>query len=155
MDKLTTGDKLVLGGGIVYLIAMFLEWFKYEELGISVTASGWDYFLGGWIPLVLIAVMVAHIGVTTFTDTDVPQLPLPWNQVHRGVGVAAAVIVLLRLIVPSDECAGGFCVDLDRKFGIFVAVIAAICVAAGGSMKLKEDDAAPPATGGDTGSAPF
>ena len=64
------------------------------------------------------------------------------------------MIVVGRLLVPSDECAGGFCIDLDRKFGIFVAVIAAICVAAGGSMKLKEDDTAPPAAG-DTGSAPF
>jgi len=90
----------------------------------------------------------------TFSDTEVPELPLPWNQVHRGVGVAAAVIVLLRLIVPSDECAGGFCVDLDRKFGIFVALIAAIVVAAGGFQKGNEPEATPSA-GGDTGSAPF
>ena len=151
LSKLTTSDKLILGGGIVYLIAMFMPWWGLE----GGAHNGWDFFLGGWLPLILIAVLVAHVAITRFSpDTSLPDLPIPWSQAYLVAGVAAAVIVVLRLLIPADECALGFCVDLDRKFGLFVAVIAAICVAAGSSMKLKEDDGLPPA-GGNTGSAPF
>lgn len=156
MDKLTTSDKLILGGGIAYLIAMFLPWWGIDTGFGDYANNGWDYFLGGWLPLVLIAIMAVHVAVTRFSpDTKIPDLPVPWSQGYLIAGVVAAVVVVGRLIVPSDECAGGFCVDLDRKFGIIVAVIAAICVAAGASMKLKEDDGAPPAAGGGSGSAPF
>ena len=152
MDKLTTSDKLILGGGIVYLIAMFLPWW-----GITIpfagdfANNGWDYFLGGWLPLILIAILAAHVAVTRFSpDTTIPDLPIPWSQGYLAAGIAAAVIVVLRLIIPADEAG----VDLDRKFGLFIAVIAAVCVAVGSSMKLKEDEAGPSAAG-DTGSAPF
>jgi hypothetical protein len=155
VDKLTTSDRLILGGGIFFLISMFLPWWGIDTQFGDFANNGWDYFLGGWLPLILIAFMAGHVAVTRFSpDTKIPDLPVPWSQGYLIAGVVAAVIVVLRLLVPSDECAGGFCVDLDRKFGIIVAVIAAICVAAGGSMKLKEDEP-PAAASGDTGSAPF
>jgi hypothetical protein len=151
VDKLSTGDKLIMGGGIAYLICMFLPWYGIDGAGSN---SGWDYFLGGIIPLILIGVMVAHVGVTTFTDTEVPEIPVPWNQVHRGLGVTAAVIVLLRLIIGSDvevPFVGDY--SLDRQFGLFLALISAVVVAAGGFT--REDTAGPAPSGGDTGSAPF
>jgi len=151
VDNLTTSDKLILGGGIVYLIAMFMPWWGLE----GGSNNGWDYFLGGWVPLILIAVLAAHVAVTRFSpDTKIPDLPIPWSQGYLVAGVAAAVIVVLRLLIKADECALGFCVDLDRKFGLFIAVIAAICVAAGSVIKGREDDAGT-VPGGDTGTAPF
>ena len=161
MDKLTTSDRLIFIGGIVYLIAMFLPWYGIDEntgfANISYNNNGWDYFLGGWLPFILIAILAAHVAVTRFSpDTNIPDLPIPWSQGYLVAGVVAAVIVILRLLIGSDDVAGfDTGVDLDRKFGLFIAVIAAVCVAAGSSMKSKEDDALPPPAGGDTGSAPF
>jgi hypothetical protein len=156
VDKLTTSDKLILIGGGIYFIAMFLPWWGIDTGFGDYANSGWDYFLGGWLPLVLIAIMAVHVALTRFSpDTKIPDLPVPWGQGYLIAGVVAAVIVVLRLLVPAEECAGGFCVDLDRKFGILIAVIAAICVAVGGSMKLKEDEPGAAMGGGDTGSAPF
>jgi hypothetical protein len=153
VDKLTTSDRLIFIGGIVYLIAMFMPWW-----GLSGGSNnGWDYFLGGWVPLILIAVLAAHVGLTRFSpDTKIPDLPIPWSTGYLVAGIVAAVIVVLRLIIPADECALGFCIDLERKFGLFVAVIAAVCVAVGSFLKSQEDDLGPAAAGGgDTGSAPF
>jgi hypothetical protein len=150
VDKLSTGDKLIMGGGIAYLIFMFFPWYGVDGGGSN---SGWDYFLGGIVPLILIAVMVAHVGVTTFSDTELPEPPVPWNQVHRGLGVAAAVIVLLRVIIGSDvevPFVGDF--ELDRQIGLFLALIAAVVVAAGG---FTRDETGPAPSSGDTGSAPF
>ena len=156
LSKLTTSDKLIAGGGIVYLISMFLDWFEYEEAGFGISANGWDYFLGGIVPLLLIAVMVAHVLITRFApDTSLPDLPVPWSQIHLFAGIAAVVIVLLRLIIPAEIEFGGFDTgeDFDRAFGILLALVAAAVVAYGGFLKSREGDA--PAVGGDTGTAPF
>jgi hypothetical protein len=158
LSKLTTADKLILGGGLAYLIFMFLPWYGIDvAFGGSYNNSGWDYFLGGIVPLILIAIMVSHVLVSAFSpDTKLPDLPVPWSQVHLGTGVAAAVIVLLRLLIGSDDVGSvDIGVNLDRKYGLFLALIAAIVVAAGGVLKSKEGDAAPPVGGGSTGSAPF
>ena len=151
LNKLTTSDKLIAGGGIAYLIFMFLPWY-----GLAGGANnGWDYFLGGVLPLLLIAVMVAHVLITAMApETKIPDLPLPWPQVHLIAGVAAAVLVVLRLLIGSSIDAGFVDVDLDRKYGLFLAVIAAIAVAVGGFLKSQGDEGTAPAGGG-TGTAPF
>ena len=160
MDKLTTSDRLIFIGGIVYLIAMFLPWYGIEvDTGFSEVSydnNGWDYMLGGWLPLILIAILAVHVGVTRFSpDTNIPDLPIPWSQGYLIAGISAAVILVLRLLIGSDEVSGfDTGIDLDRKFGLIIAVIAAICVAVGSFLKSKEDDALP-SSGGDTGSAPF
>ena len=156
LSKLTTGDKLILGGGLAYLIFMFFPWYGIDTDFGDYSNSGWSYFFGGILPLILIAIMVSHVLVSAFSDTQLPDPPVPWSQVHLGTGVVAAVLVVLRLLIRSDDISGidtGF--DLDRKFGLFLAVIAAIVVAVGGFRKAGEGDSAPPSTGGSTGSAPF
>jgi hypothetical protein len=151
LTKLSTADKLIAGGGVAYLIFMFLPWY-----GLSGGSnSGWDYFLGGVLPLLLIAVMVAHVLITAMApDTKLPDLPLPWAQVHLIAGVAAVVLVVLRLLIGSSIDTAFVDVDLDRKYGLFLAVLAAIAVAAGGFLKYQEGEDGSSAGSG-TGSAPF
>lgn len=147
LDKLTTADKLIVGGGIAYLIFMFLPW--YGLAGGS--NNGWDYFLGGVIPLLLIVIMVAHVILTRFSpDTSLPDLPLPWGQVHLIAGAAAAIIVLLRLLIGSSIDAGIVDVDLDREYGLFLAFLASLAVAAGGWLKFQEEGGTARTSGGDT-----
>jgi hypothetical protein len=156
ISKLTTSDKLIAGGGIVYLISMFLNWFSRSENGFSISASGWDYFIGGILPLILILIMVAHVLITKFSpDTKLPDPPVPWSQVHMLAGAAAAAIVLLRLIIPAEISFGGVDTgeNYDRAFGVVIALIAALVVAYGGFLKSKDGDDAPAAGG--TGTAPF
>ena len=151
LSKLTTADKLIVGGGIAYLIFMFLPWYGLE----GGSNNGWDYFLGGVIPLILILVMVAQVCITRFSpETRLPDPPVPWGQVHLIAGAAAAVIVVLRLLITSsvDTAFGDF--DLDRKIGLILAVVAAIVVAFGGFQKSQEADASTPGTP-PPGSAPF
>lgn len=150
LDKLSSADKLIVGGGAAYLICMFLPW--YGLAGGS--NNGWDYFLGGVLPLLLIAVMVAQVLLTAMSpDTKLPNPPIPWNQVHLIAGAAAAILVILRLLIRSTIDAGFLSVDLDRKFGLILAVVAAVVVAVGGLRKSQSGDS--PAIGGSTGSAPF
>jgi hypothetical protein len=153
LSKLTTADKLIIGGGLAYLIFMFLPWYGVEDF-TDASNSGWDYFLGGIIPLLIILVMVAQIVVTKFSDTELPSPPVPWSQVHLIAGVAVAIILLLRLLIGSDVEVFGEDFDLERKYGLFLAVIAAIVVAVGGFLKSQDPDVTP-TVGDGPGSAPF
>jgi hypothetical protein len=154
LSKLSTGDKVIGISAIVYLIAMFLPWYGVDEFGFSYNNSGWSYFLGGIIPLLLIALVVAKIAISKFApQTKLPDLPIPWSQAILGAAVAAAVIVLLRLAIASDKVGSiSVGVNLDRKYGLFIAFLASIGVAVGAFLKYQaheEDDAV---SGG--GSAP-
>jgi hypothetical protein len=147
LNKLTQSEKIIAGSAIAFLLFTFLPWYG---LG-SGSRNGWDYFLFGVIPLLLAVVMVAQIAVSRFTETRLPDPPLPWGQIHLIIGCLAAVLVLLKLII-GDSVGGGSIlgtdipsIDLDRKYGIFLAFIAALGLAAGGFLKSKEPaDASPP-----------
>ncbi len=156
LSKLSTGDKVIGIGAIVYLIAMFLPWegYDYNILGASASYSnsGWSYFWTGILPLLLIALVVAKVAISRFSPaTKLPDIPIAWGQAILGAAVAAAVLVVLRLLIPSSKYGGTHisgAPDLDRKYGLFLAVIAAIAVAVGAFLKYqaKEEDEAAPGT---------
>jgi hypothetical protein len=152
LNKLTTSDKIIAGSGILLFIAYFLPWFKVDfgAFGGSATASGSDVdFLWSTLPMLIGLVMAAVIIASKLFDVKLPDLPLPWGQVHLGLGAIAALLVVLKLIIGEDPTE-----LIDRAYGLFIAAIAAIGLAAGGFLKFQEGDDAP-ATGGDTGTAPF
>jgi hypothetical protein len=64
------------------------------------------------------------------------------------------VIVVLRLLIGSSIDTPFGDVDLDRKFGLILATVAAIAVAVGGFQKSQEGDTATPG-GAPGGTAPF
>ncbi len=143
LSKLSLQDKIILGAAALLTVAMFLPWFKFEAFGFSATASGFDVgFLFSWVPWLLSLVMAGQVAVTNFKpEQEVPDLPIPWAQAHLYAGGAAAALVVLKLLIGESE--------LDRSFGLFLAVIAAGGLAYGGFLKSKEEDGgtagAPPA----------
>src|SRR4029079_3641974 len=127
-------------------IFSFLPWYGVDVsipgLGTrSYSRSGWDYFLFGIIPLMLAIAMVVVIALSRFSETKLPDPPLPWGQIHLIAGCIAGALVLLKIVIGDDV--GAF--DLDRKCGIFLAFLATLGLAAGGFLKSKEPaDASPP-----------
>jgi hypothetical protein len=141
-NKLTTADRVVGASAILFLIAMFLPWYGLdfgEGIGTA-SNSGWDYFLSGIIPLLLAIVMVAQIVVTRFSTTKLPDIPVPWGMVHLAAGAAILVLLILRTVIGADEGGFGIEVELDRMYGLYVALVAAIGLAVGGYLKSKEPE---------------
>lgn len=153
LEKLTTSDKVIGASAILLLIFSFFPW--YGKSGYS--RNGWSYLLFGIIPILLAIIMAAQIGVSRFTETKLPTLPISWAQIHLIAGSLATLLILLKLII-GDKYSFGLgilgkdaSVSLDRSFGIFLAFLAAAGLAAGGFMKLQEPAEAgeatpPPAT---------
>jgi hypothetical protein len=145
ISKLTTSDRLIGGGAIGLLLFSFFPWFG--ALGGS--RNGWDYFLFGVIPVLLGIVMAVQIYLSRFTETKLPKPPIPWGQIHLIAGGLAAFLVLLKLII-GDKVGGGTVlgtsipsISLDRKFGIFLALLATLSLAAGGFLKMQEPESTP------------
>ncbi|MEQ1788289.1 MAG: hypothetical protein ABL966_14650 [Acidimicrobiales bacterium] len=147
LNKLTTSDKIIAGSGLLLFVAYFLPWFKLDIFGESVTASGGDVgFLWSTFPMLIGLVLAGSVIASKLFDVKLPDLPVPWGQFYLGLGALAALLVVLKLLIGEDF--------VDRAFGLFIAAIAAIGLAAGGFLRFQEGDDAP-AAGGGTGSAPF
>jgi hypothetical protein len=143
LSKLTRGEQLIVGGGIVYLIAMFLPWYDRDILLFG-RSTGWDDLLGGIVPLLLIAAMAARVLLTRYSPaTPQPRPPIPWPQLHLALGVAVGVILVLRTLIDSDVHGGGETIARYRQYGLFVALLAALAVAGGGVLKFLEANPPP------------
>lgn len=153
LNKLTTSDKIIAGSGILLFIAYFLPWFEVDfgPLGGSATASGGDVdFLWSTLPMLIGLVMAGVIIANKLFDVKLPELPVPWSRVHLGLGVLAAVLVVLKLIIGEDPSE-----IIERAYGLFIAAIAAIGLAVGGYLMFQAGDDATATGSGNTGSAPF
>jgi len=156
LNKLTTGDKVIGGSGIVLFIFSFLPWFKYDGGFVTVTQSGWHFFFTGIIPVLLGLVMIAWIVATKLADVDLPELPVPEGLLLLGMGALAAVLVILRLLIGGDDAGTDL---LDRTIWLFIAVLAAIGLAGGAFVRFQEDGGELPtkgssSTGGGNGAPP-
>jgi hypothetical protein len=143
LGKLTRAEQLIVGGGVVYLVAMFLPWYDRDILLFG-RSTGWDNLVGGILPLLLIAAMVTRILLTRYSPAT-PQLrpPIPWPQLHLILGLAAGLILVLRTVIDSDVHGGGETIARYRQYGLFIALLAALAVAAGGVLKFLEANPPP------------
>jgi hypothetical protein len=169
MDKLTTGDKVIGISAILLLVFSLLPWFEASvdfgggDLGIdfseSASENGWGIgFLWAGVPVILGLAMLAYVLISRFSpDTDLPEVA--WPQILLGVGVVAALLVVIKLIIGvdendllpgagaiDDEFVDDFLDDLDlsvtRQIGIYLSALAAIGLAVGAFLRMREDQGA-------------
>ena len=149
-SKLKPGDWLIGGGTLVFLISMFLPWYKAEAGPFSVSASGWDYELQGWFPLLLLIAATVLVVLPKLqaehedARDDRPGDPPPGGADRRGLAMA---LVLLRLIIKDGDDGPGF--EINRGIGLFLGFLAAAAATAGAYMKYsgKEPETAGPGSG--------
>jgi len=156
LNKLSTADKVIAASGILLFIAYFLPWFKADAGIVTVSATGGDVgFFWATLPMLLGLIAAGTVIATKLFDVKMPELPIPLGQALLVDGAIAAVLVVLKLIIGEDtDGAGVFGIEITRAFGLFLAAIAAVGLAAGGFLKYQEGEAGS-ASGGGSGSAPF
>ena len=149
-SRLKPGDWLIGGGTLVFLISMFLPWYKAEAGPFSVSASGWDYELQGWFPLLLlIGATVLVVLPKLQANMKMPETIGPVTRLQAALictGLALA-LVLLRLIIKDGDDGPGF--EINRGIGLFLGFIAAAAATAGAYLKYsgKEPEVAGPGSG--------
>jgi hypothetical protein len=130
----SAGQRVAWVAGLVLLLSSFTAWYSGDSIeGPTLSVIGWHtgtigklvFFLG--LALVVIAIL-REAGI---------ELPpsIPESLVTIALGSLATVLVLIRLISIPDKFAG----TSGRSIGLWIALLAALAVIAGGLLRAGED----------------
>lgn len=157
-NRLKFGDLIAGGGAVVLFISLFLDWYKVSVKGFGdVGSAGGNAFdaLGiGPLFLLLVALVVIGIVIARALGAKLPELPVPLGTVILGLGALATLYILFRLLVLPDgdvPAAVSDAVDFGRSIGIFLALLSALAITAGGFLSSRERGEAIPGVDGPVG----
>jgi hypothetical protein len=129
----TAGTRISWVAGLVLMLSSFMDWYAGSGEGLTIGVIGWHtgalgklvFFLG--LAVVLLAVL-REAGI---------ELPpaIPESLVVIAIGALGTIFVLIRLISIPDE----FLPADGRGIGIWIALVAAICVIFGGLLRAGEE----------------
>jgi hypothetical protein len=127
LRRLRAGEWLAGLSGLLLLVALFLPWYS-DSAG---SRTGWESL--GALDVVLAVVALSALAIPVVTALQrVPAVPLAHQSLTSLVGWLAVVLVLIRVLNMPDWAAG-------REWGLWVALGAAIGVAAGGMLAMRDE----------------
>jgi len=168
MSKVSTGEKIVLGGAGIYFIWSLLPFWYSFSLPDEAEALGVDFSdsVNGFRGFTLIAAILALVAIAEIIVRKVANmemnLPMKAGLIHLGVAGVAVIGTLLGLIAkPSYGAFGVTVLDSSLAWGYFVALILSLVWAYGAFMMYQEPETAmtrsvnpPPPTTPPPGGAP-
>lgn len=151
VDSLSNGDKTILGGSVVLLIAMFLPWYGYDYsfAGISSSGSVNGFNSWGWLAFLALLALVAFwlLRGPLAESVSLPEMPLKDPVIYMILGGLEVLGVLLYWLAGHNELGGfsGNGLDIGVRFGLFIALIGGIVTVVGGYLKSQEPEKVAPA----------
>jgi len=147
-SKLGVGEIVAGISGLALFVFMFLPWYGIDSVGgfgVSADASAWEAFSFIDILLFFVCVVVVGLVIVQMAETT-PDMPAPPTQIIMIAGIVALVLILFRLVVTPGVDIGGLDIDVDlgRKIGVFLGLIAAAGIAYGGWRASQESQAPAP-----------
>ena len=141
LEKLTLGDKIAGGCGIVLIIGLlFFPWHSFD-FGFGGTGT-WNALSGtgqvwGYLALLLTVAIVAVLIVSRVTEVEIPELPIAINQGIFYTTIAVTVILILKLILETSALGWGVWINIilagGMTYGGFLISQATEDAVAGGS----------------------
>jgi hypothetical protein len=137
-QSMSLGEKIILIAAPLLLINSFLPWYDVElcfgDICASETRSGWESPGAIWsILATLIAIIMGGVIVLTrFTNVEVPRdfgNNITWPKIMLGLGVAAALFVLLKLLNESSYLG----------FGFYLGILLVAALVVGGFLMFQEE----------------
>jgi len=149
-NRLTIGEKIASVSALVLLASTFLDWFKLEipeslEINYFSDGSGQSAWTAlGFVPVVLMVAVgiVLIVAAMRLAGTGSGRAG---DALVAVAGTVAAVLILFRIIDPPAGASfeGAFgqmaAAELAVAFGIFLGLVAAVGIAVGGAVSLRED----------------
>jgi hypothetical protein len=127
-QRLRQGEIVAGIGGLALFIFLFLDWFGLGDAGVS----GWDS-LGGDVTgfiVALTAISGIVLGVLAAAGSRL-NIPVPRGGITAALGWLTVGIILWRILATPEGA--------DIKFGLFLGLAAAIAIAVGATLVLRED----------------
>ena len=142
LSKLSPAEKIIAGCGAALLVLSVFPWFGLGTGLFEIRHDAWDNVLS-LLAVIIGVVMAAQVIAARMTKAKMPS-KVKWGQIHLGLGAAAFGLVLLQYIIGDKYGALGVSVNLERKSGLFLGLIASAGLAYGGFRKSKEPEGAGP-----------
>jgi hypothetical protein len=128
------GDRVTWIAGLVLALSSFMNWYAGSGVGVKLAVIGWNSGILGklvfFVGLAVVALVVAH-------ELGFDLLPgaIPESLLVLALGALGAIFVLIRFISIPDSVlpADG------RGIGIWIALLAALGVIAGGLLRAAEE----------------
>lgn len=120
---------------------MFLPWYgttaTFGAVDVAYDRSAWQAF--GYIDLLLFLVIALALGLVIARMADsMPPLPQPPGLIVAAAGALAVLLILFRLVFVPDGDVRVDGVDLGRRLGILLALLAAGGITFGGWTTMTE-----------------
>jgi hypothetical protein len=148
LKKLTIGEMVTAIAGILLLVFSFFPWYGIDTGLGNFNRNGWQGPNGFFsiIAIILGIVLAAHVIAEKLGNVSMPDRlgSIGWGITHLAGGVVAFVFVVLKLLFGGDYLG----VDLDKKIGLWLGLIASLGLAVGGYLMAKEAGELPAALGG-------
>ena len=147
-NRLSQGEMIAAISAVLLLLIMFIfDWFGIGgDIGDQANAAGFDTGFNAWqsfdfIDIVLfITVLVAVGGALMAANAQSVNSPVAISAITAGLGILSVILILYRIIdPPGGDVPEGLGVDISRKIGVFLGLIAAGGVAYGGWRAMQEE----------------
>jgi len=130
--RLSQGAMIAAISGLVLFISLFFDWVGIEVTGVgSASQTGWESQSSLDIYLLIVSVIAVVPGVLALTGGG-GDLPIANAANALLLGAIAVILMFFTMFI-------GFPDGLDRKFGMWLALIASIGVAVGGYLAAQEE----------------
>ena len=127
------GDRVTWIAGLILALSTFMDWYAGSGVGVKLAVIGWHTGVLGKVVFFIGLAVVALVALRE-SGLDLPA-STPESLVVLGLGILATVLVLVRVIsipeavLPADS----------RGIGLWVSLLAALGVIAGGLLRAAED----------------
>ena len=119
MKKLSTGDRVIAGAGVVALISVFLPWETASVGPYSISASGFNSGFG-WLGALLIIVAAVYL-VMLRSGSNMPKFSYGPAVLVLGASLLGTLIIIIRWLTLTSGVGPGF--------GLFLTLIAGVAQA--------------------------
>jgi hypothetical protein len=144
--RLSEGELIAGIAGLVLLIDLWLDWYGVKVtagggllkgFSIGASANAWESF--GLIDIILFLVALIAIGVALLRALDrLPDMPWPPATIVTIAGGIAVLLILFRIIDTPVDTHGVNGIDVSRKIGIWLGLLAAAAITYGGWRAMQE-----------------
>lgn len=147
LRRLRAGEAIATASGALLFLCMLLQWFsvKVTEPGPAVTGTvplsgnAWNTLHVAPYLLVVIVILVFGNGVRRAAGEPL-TLGVPVSAVVTVLGLLASAMILYRIIAPPGETGTNTVnIDVSPQLGIFLSLAAALGIALGGYLTMREE----------------
>jgi hypothetical protein len=127
------GERITWVAGLVLALSSFMDWYAGSGVGVKLAVIGWHV---GVLGKLVFLVGLAVLAIVALRETGFELPPsVPESLVVLGLGALAAIFVLIRVISIPDSVlpADG------RGIGLWISLLAALGVIAGGLLRAAEE----------------